>query len=294
MKTVGVIKATYNQAIYASDVLKNIEECLNGFIYFYIRDDCSTDNTYETLAAGEGRFVKVARNSSNVGVRENSKRLLRDCQADYVAFSGGDDFVSPAAVRDLMTLINDEAPDMVLMKVLRVPVEKALAASRLPDGSFDKSHNNPLVKNGGVFSKRWSNINELLDASAVMPGYVWLQGAVIKKEIAAEAGYLKSGSVDDWGLLHNIAVLNKARPLNCVLLDRVFGVVGDTPNSLGSQINKQFSRQIQAVHTLWDPSYQKVALLNVVEKKISAFRGTDMSYRDMVETFKATFENLEL
>lgn len=82
MKTVGVIKATFNQAEYAEDTLINIKECLNGMTHFYIRDDCSSDHTYEILAEGRSPFVHVNKNLENLGARENSKRLLDDCETD--------------------------------------------------------------------------------------------------------------------------------------------------------------------------------------------------------------------
>lgn len=292
MKTVGVIKATFNQAEYAEDTLINIKECLNGMTHFYIRDDCSSDHTYEILAEGRSPFVHVNKNLENLGARENSKRLLDDCETDYVAFTGGDDFICPATLGTVMNMINQTAPDIIFMKVLRIPVEKALLASRLPDGSFDKNNKNPLIKNGLIFSENWPSMTDLLDASAVVPGLVWLQGTVIKRTIVDEAGYIEGGEIDDWGLLHNISLLNKKAPLDCVLLDTVFGVVGDAPASLGSQINQQFSRQINAVHSYWHPSYKKAALLNVIAKKISTYRDAEISYDEIAQNLKAIFGNL--
>lgn len=293
MKTVGVIKATFNQAEYAADTLLNIKECLNGMTHFFIRDDCSSDQTYELLAEGRDAFVHVNRNLENLGVRKNSKRLLDDCETDYVAFSGGDDFICPATLGTVMNMIDQTAPDIIFMKVLRIPVEKALLASRLPDGSFDKTNKNPLIKNGLIFSENWRSMTDLLDASAVVPGLVWLQGTVIKKTVVDEAGYLEGSEVDDWGLMHNIALLNKNKPLNCVLLDAVFGVVGDAPASLGRQINQQFSRQINAIHSYWHPSYKKAALLNVIAKKINTYRESESSYDEVIRNLKKIFGNLD-
>lgn len=290
MASIGISKPTYNQEALMKDVIENMIECSSGDVRFYVRDDCSTDGTYSILKENESRNIAVAVNEKNIGARENTVRILNQITDDYVGFSAGDDFLCPDTLIDADRILSEHSPDMIFFKIIRVPSDRALSVSRLPDGTFDKTIKNPLIRNAEIGARKWSGACELLEACAVYPGLVWMQGAIIRRSLAAEAGFLQTGTVDDWGLLHNLALISRSRPLSFIIRDKVLAVTSVSPESLGNDPVRQLRSQIEAIDCYWAKDLKKTALLNVIKKKIRYYEQSELDYEQVVECFSHLWE----
>ena len=98
MKTISVLKATFNQEDIIDEAIENIKACSHPGVNFSIRDDCSSDNTAKILKSSQLPNIDLEINNSNMGAAENSKLLLAESDSDYIAFSAGDDFINPASL----------------------------------------------------------------------------------------------------------------------------------------------------------------------------------------------------
>jgi len=294
MKTLGVIKAVYNQEHLVEDIGQNIKDCATEGLRFYIRDDFSSDRTFEALKELCLSNTVINQNSENVGIRANDARLLAECATDYITFSAGDDFLHSEGLSEVMSVLNTESPDIVITKLLRVPESDALRISKLRSLHLTPQSEEILMRHREVFARTWSSATQFLETAAVLPGLVWTQGMIVRTDLAKAAGYLPDGDVDDWGLLHNLAVCSRGTRLKLVFVDKVFAVLGANPKSLGSDCEKQFCSQVQAVERFWDPILRKEALLNVVKKKVKLFSEIDVDadgvFRAFGEAFRSTSE----
>ncbi|NLL92365.1 MAG: glycosyltransferase family 2 protein [Ruminococcaceae bacterium] len=123
MSKISVLVATYNNEKHVGELLKSVSD--NKFdgaeIEILIRDDCSSDSTYEKLE----EFVSNnpgARIIDSAGVRlgavGNFFRLLFESDADYFMFCDADDFWFADKVEktfDLMLKIEDGGDKPVLI-----------------------------------------------------------------------------------------------------------------------------------------------------------------------------------
>ena len=72
MKTISVLKATFNQEDIVLEAIENIRACSHPGVNFSIRDDCSTDNTAKILNSSELPNIDLVINNSNMGAAENA------------------------------------------------------------------------------------------------------------------------------------------------------------------------------------------------------------------------------
>lgn len=98
MIKINVIMTTFNIEKY---VEKSIKSVLNqGTEYAYnliIVDDCSTDGTIAIIeniinSHPKGNLIELHKNSVNLGVVKNSRKILSLAKAPYVAMIDGDDY----------------------------------------------------------------------------------------------------------------------------------------------------------------------------------------------------------
>lgn len=289
--TIGILKPMYNQHSFVPDQIANMAACIALGSRFYIRDDFSTDNTYQFLQENQISGLELRRNAKNLGVRENLIKLVEDADTDieYLAFSAGDDLINPNCLAAAQQLLAEEQPDILIAKAIRVPFEKALAVTKVPENILLKYNLRGLIKHQEIMDGDILEAEELFKFSAVMPGFLWLQGLIIKKDFVLEAGFPELGDVDDWGLFHNIALLCQKQNIKLARLNSILGVCGAVEDSLGSQIDIQFRRQIDAIAHYWDEQFKRDALINVVIKKLSTYRETHVTYDHIMEVLKNTF-----
>lgn len=92
---VTVALPTYNRARYLQESLRSIlKQTLLDFEVI-VSDNCSTDNTEETVCAFSDSRIRYRRNDSNLGVFPNMNRCLELAQGEYVVIVHDDDLFAP-------------------------------------------------------------------------------------------------------------------------------------------------------------------------------------------------------
>lgn len=96
---ISVCIITYNQEKYVDECLDSIT-CQKGNFHLeiVIRDDFSTDSTYEKITNNLSKInnekitIKVLEAEKNLGANRNILEVLKNCTGEYVAFCEGDDY----------------------------------------------------------------------------------------------------------------------------------------------------------------------------------------------------------
>ena len=285
-KKIAIATAAYNQKNFVSKLVGSTDNYRTDSIVHYVQDDCSNDGTYAALtqAANENRII-LSRTEKNLGPRGNIASLLDKIDSDYVVFSGGDDYIHPPTIQKLSEELqkNDDDTDIFVYLCIHAP-EKTSYQLSISDKLSDVSTLSG-ARNSQAIEKIWSSAGEMLCTAALLPGFLWAQGMVIKTSLAKEAGFLPDGNIDDWGLQHNLAVIAMKRPLKIKYRKEILSVLSVTPGSYGSDVTRQLERQVRAINAHWHPNLRKTALLNCVEKKIRQYRSESFSYEEVYQSF---------
>ena len=112
---------TYNRAQNLRLLLSTLERELAGLgdrVRVLVNDNCSTDDTPEITDDFARRVpgTRVVRHASNLGPDENFCRCVAEADADYFWLIGDDDLPRPGAVRYVLDLIEQQAPDLVYLE----------------------------------------------------------------------------------------------------------------------------------------------------------------------------------
>jgi len=276
---IGICTVTYNQRGCAPDVVSNLGELDADDCAFFVRDDCSTDGTFEYFQASKLQNLNLQRNAERMGARKNSIALYKSVDTEYMMCKGGDDLVYPPAVRKALSILARENPDVIICKAAYVGFQIALELSKTKN--LTNVIKDSAVKNKIVFDRSWQSIEDLLAASATLPGMLWNQGLLIRTEVAQEAGFLPAGEVDDWGHLHNLALLARQKKLKVFYLNEILTIIGQVSDSLGSDPMRQMCRQLYAIENFWHDDFKKHAFCNALLKKLSNFAASDVSYNQI-------------
>ena len=102
---IHILMATYNGERYLPEQLASIGGQTEGQWLLHVRDDISTDNTWQLLNDFAERYpgrVELARNEEKLGAKENFARLVQEVQepGDYV-FCDQDDVWEPEKLKKL-------------------------------------------------------------------------------------------------------------------------------------------------------------------------------------------------
>src|SRR5690606_14874933 len=91
---VSVIIPSYNHAPY---VRQAVESALaqSVRVEVLVRDDASTDESWDVLQAIDDPRVRLWRNDVNLGAHETLQRALADARGDYLAILNSDDRYAP-------------------------------------------------------------------------------------------------------------------------------------------------------------------------------------------------------
>ena len=90
MSKIGICTITYNQRHCAPDVVSNLRELEGDDCAFFVRDDCSTDGTFEYFQAAKIRNLHLQGNEKRLGSRKNSIELYSSVDTEYMVCKGGD------------------------------------------------------------------------------------------------------------------------------------------------------------------------------------------------------------
>ena len=218
MSKIGICTITYNQRDCAPDVVSNLREFGGDDYAFFVRDDCSTDGTFEYFHGAELQNLHLHGNEKRIGSRKNSIELYRSVDTEYMVCKGGDDLVYPPTVKKALSIIDRLNPDLIVCKAAYVGFNITLELSKTEN--LSDVIKDSVVKNKIVFDRSWRSLEDLLAASATLPGMLWNQGLLIRTKLAQEAGFLPDGEVDDWGHLHNLALLARQKKNKSILFGR--------------------------------------------------------------------------
>lgn len=96
MSLVDIVMTTYNQAQYVAQAIESVLMQRCNFSYrLLIRDDCSTDNTFELCKEYQERYsdcIFVYQSDKNEGIIQNYIALFDLVKAPYVSILEGDDY----------------------------------------------------------------------------------------------------------------------------------------------------------------------------------------------------------
>jgi glycosyltransferase involved in cell wall biosynthesis len=286
----SIVIPVYNQAHLVQGLAENIRQYLTKDVEVVIQDDCSSDSSYERLRQLflDETNVLVSRTQKNLGSVGNLLTLLERVRGRYVLFSAGDDCIVPSTLRKILERIKSSTHADIELRLCyrsRSPHSdwKLLESASL---SIDEKRR---FKNAAPVFANELPVNFFFKA-ATQPGYVWIQGLTGKTELIKKANFIEGADVDDWVLLHNLAVQAKSADVSVAVFAEVLGVLGVYPNSRGSQVTHQLVRQLQAIDRYWDSDFKREALLNALEKKVLAFRlDTSIAYAEIHASMHRSF-----
>ena len=119
---VAVLMSTYNGAAFLKEQLDSILNQTYSDFVLYIRDDNSTDDTFEILSNYDDPRIRLIR-GLNLGPAGSFFALLQEAlkmQADYLFFSDQDDVWFPGKLERMLYEIKkyDDRPAMVFLILL--------------------------------------------------------------------------------------------------------------------------------------------------------------------------------
>lgn len=111
MPLVSVALTVYNGEKYLRQQVESILNQTVADIELVMCDDCSTDGSWkvmEQLAAEDSR-IRIYRNESNLGFKDNFGKAIRKCRGEYIALSDCDDIWEPDHLETLLGIIGNKA-----------------------------------------------------------------------------------------------------------------------------------------------------------------------------------------
>lgn len=114
MKTVDIIIPTYNRKLF---LVKNLQFLINfihelkaeEYISIYISDNCSTDETTETvqkMIKETDVHVELYTQKKNIGSINNFKFLVKSAKAEYLMLLGDDDYINVSYLKKVINYLN--------------------------------------------------------------------------------------------------------------------------------------------------------------------------------------------
>lgn len=110
MALVSIALAAYNGKKFITEQIESILDQSFQDFEIIIRDDCSTDGTYDLLrqfARKDSRII-IKKNEHNLGFSKNFKLIVDDCTGKYIAFSDQDDIWEPKHLEILLSIIGNK------------------------------------------------------------------------------------------------------------------------------------------------------------------------------------------
>lgn len=119
-KLISICIPSYNGSktisLTLDSIISNIKDYnLSGKVDVVISDDCSTDDTISIIEKYlHSGLIKVCRNSVNLGMDKNFKKVAIDADAEYVWYSGQDDiFLDGSVFRAVEALEKNKDIDII-------------------------------------------------------------------------------------------------------------------------------------------------------------------------------------
>lgn len=110
----SIIIPSYNSVDEIGRAIQSIREQTFKNYEIIVVDDCSTDNTYETLS--KEKDIKVIRNSTNLKAGGARNKGLEVAKGEYIIFLDADDyFAEKATLQKINDVIGNERTDIVYL-----------------------------------------------------------------------------------------------------------------------------------------------------------------------------------
>lgn len=108
---VSIALASYNGSKYIREQLDSILCQSYQNFELIICDDCSTDNTWQILEeyAKKDSRIKIYRNATNLGFKNNFEKVISLCSGEYLALSDQDDIWESHHLDILLKNIDDKS-----------------------------------------------------------------------------------------------------------------------------------------------------------------------------------------
>ncbi|WP_295794827.1 glycosyltransferase family 2 protein [Mucilaginibacter sp.] len=226
---------TYNRAVFLNKALNSIQTQLIGYedlVEIIVSDNCSTDNTAETVTAfiDNGVNVRYIINAANIGADLNIAQCFLEAHSKFVLILGDDDFFLAGAIEKIIAIIQNKG-DAGIIFVNGASYNDKFEVIKTPssqDGSFDVYHNK------SDFVKR---VNYYL---------TFISGNIIKKELVD-----KDVNLDDFKKTNLIqlgwvipAFINS--PYNVVVEENLLGI-GSVENTGGYKLFDVFGEKFNLI-----------------------------------------------
>ena len=112
MPLVSVIIPSYNHAPYVGQAVASaLAQSVR--VEVLVRDDASTDDSWDVLQAIDDPRVRIWRNDVNLGAHETLQRALADARGDYLAILNSDDRYAPDRLAQCVRMIEEVGCDLV-------------------------------------------------------------------------------------------------------------------------------------------------------------------------------------
>lgn len=139
----SVVMPTYNHKAYISEAIENVLRQKTTFLFeLIIGEDLSTDGTREIVLNYQNKnsdIIRVITSDSNVGAKENMRRMLAASRGKYIAFCDGDDYWHDPSKLQKQVDFLDSHPDYGLVHT---------------DADYLKTEKNKLIPNFNKNRKR--------------------------------------------------------------------------------------------------------------------------------------------
>ncbi len=112
----SVIVLVYNQELLVKNALESILSQNPLPHEILVGDDCSTDNSYETILKYQVQhpnLIKVFRHKKNIGIFPNLNFMIDKVTGDIVSFVAGDDIILPGLFDELNKVVDNNQIDLL-------------------------------------------------------------------------------------------------------------------------------------------------------------------------------------
>jgi glycosyltransferase involved in cell wall biosynthesis len=202
---------TYNRSKFLKTCLEGfvgqiLEDGLTGSVEIVISDNCSPDDTGDTVSAFKRQFhnITYSRNEQNLGVDRNVAKAISLARGEYIWFFSDDDWIADGAVANIVGRLKPGAPGAMIVNWLNYYPGGQVTAKDL---KFDTD------KVFGSLSELLGTVNSTFFLSSLM-----FKRELLNHELASS--YFSPPGFFHWGAFLNAAANSSscgviADPLIC-------------------------------------------------------------------------------
>lgn len=181
-----IVIPTYNRENYLIKNLNKLSLIINNLnlvedISIYISDNCSTDNTKNTIKdfiSHSNININYFRQASNIGAAGNLIYVLSESTADYILILGDDDYLDECYIRKAIDLIKSDNTITCILPAFKGIDE---AGNIIPGSGRDL--NRPEVSWPSGFNNLYTNSVRAHQLSGILIKNIDIREAIVKAKI---------------------------------------------------------------------------------------------------------------